>query len=200
MNKSVLFTKRALVSAIAAFQRKKEFSKFNSIFDDVKAGLTTFSIAASDSAARGELVFHEKASCGRCHFTPVDRGEQVFSNFEYFNIGVPPNPFVRAISSDANNMLVGSMFVDIGLGGFTLDPLDDGKFRTPTLRNVEITGPYMHNGVFDSLEAVIDFYDVRDPAQAEVVDNVDNQDIGDLLLTPIEKADLVAFLKTLTDR
>ncbi len=81
-----------------------------------------------------------------------------------------------------------------------MDPLDNGKFRNPTLRNVEITAPYMHNGVFNTLEEVVEFYNSRLASNAEVTANVDNDGIGNLMLTQGQMDDLVAFLKTLTDQ
>jgi cytochrome c peroxidase len=82
------------------------------------------------------------------------------------------------------------------------DSAQDGKFRVPTLRNVAITPPYMHNGVFKTLFSVVAFYNTRDrgawPAP-EVAENVNEEELGDLGLTNQELEDLVAFLKTLTD-
>jgi cytochrome c peroxidase len=82
------------------------------------------------------------------------------------------------------------------------DTDENGKFRTPTLRNIGITAPYMHNGVFDTLAEVIDFYNRRDldGVVPEVNQNVDNGgNIGNLNLTPAEASDLITFLETLTD-
>jgi len=81
---------------------------------------------------------------GKCHSTPEDLGEQLFSNFEYFNIGVPANPAILFLSTDP-------CFIDIGLGEETQDMTDNGKFRTPSLRNIANTAPYMHNSVFTTL-------------------------------------------------
>ena len=82
------------------------------------------------------------------------------------------------------------------------DANQNGKFRTPTLRNVGLTGPYMHNGVFATLEEVVEFYNRRDidGVIAEVSANVDNGgNIGELNLSNSEVQDLVAFLQTLAD-
>jgi len=71
-----------------------------------------------------------------------------------------------------------------------------------SLRNIAVTDPYMHNGVFKTLHEVVDFYNTRDvkswPAP-EVADNVNQDELGDLGLTDEEVNDLVAFLETLTD-
>jgi len=78
----------------------------------------------------------------------------------------------------------------------------NGKFRVPTLRNVAITTPYMHNGVFTDLQAVLDFYNSRntnpDQPPAEVAANGDNR-IGNLGLSQGEIDDVIAFLNALTD-
>jgi cytochrome c peroxidase len=82
------------------------------------------------------------------------------------------------------------------------DTDENGKFRTPTPRNIGITAPYMHNGVFDTLAEVIDFYNRRDldGVVPEVNQNVNNGgNFGNLILTPAEVSDLIAFLETLTD-
>jgi cytochrome c peroxidase len=104
----------------------------------------------------------------------------------------------------------GTDFIDIGLArnpqviadGRALE--NRGKFKTPTLRNVEITGPYMHNGVFTTLKEVVSFYNTRDSdptkwGAPEVAENVNKVHIGDLKLSDAEENALVAFLKTLTD-
>jgi len=82
------------------------------------------------------------------------------------------------------------------------DPQQNGKFRVPTLRNVAITAPYMHNGVFKTLFSVLAFYNTRDVIEwpaPEVTENVNMDELGDLGLSNEELEDLVAFLGTLTD-
>lgn len=101
---------------------------------------------------------------------------------------------------DATATAIDNSFVDKGLGGFTGNPLDDGKFRVPTLRNVALTAPYMLNGVFATFADVVEFYDSRDPAMAEVPATVPMDEIGNLGLSPQQKADLVAFMESLSDR
>ena len=109
------------------------------------------------------------------------------------------NPFY-ALDSQFNSE--GSDFVDLGLGGVLNDANENGKFRVPTLRNIGTTGPYMHNGLFNSLQEVMEFYNTRDTnplqAPAEVNDNLDRR-IGNLQLTEDEINDVIAFLNTLTD-
>jgi len=120
----------------------------------------------------------------------------LFTNFQYFNIGVPGNP-----NNPAN--LANSNFVDLGLGGRLSGSAENGKFKTPTLRNVELTAPYMHNGVFDTLEEVMAFYNIDEKVSATPppeVDNDINADVDFLGLNEPDDVDaLVAFMKTLTD-
>ena len=87
---------------------------------------------------------------------------------------------------------------------------EKGKFKVATLRNIAKTAPYLHNGLFDNLKEVVEFYNERDLdskkplteqrwSQAEVLDNVNDEELGDLKLTPEEVDALVAFMETLTD-
>ena len=181
-----------MVAAIAAFERSDEFSPFSSKFDRVLLGQDTFTAAET----RGRNLFNGPAGCNRCHNTrPVD-GPQVFSDFRYTNIGVPSNP-------DLLTALGNPTFVDNGLGDALGETAQDGKFRTPTLRNVAITAPYMHNGVFDTLQEVMDFYNTR-PDPPEVTNALENPtndpgDIGNLGLDSDDINDIIAFMNTLTD-
>jgi cytochrome c peroxidase len=93
-------------------------------------------------------------NCNLCHqlrVSPV-AADETFTNYEYHNIGVPVNGAVRSMT--------GVTAIDHGLFGHpdVDDPTTDGKFRVPTLRNIAVTGPYMHNGVFEDLRTVMLFY------------------------------------------
>ncbi|MST94255.1 MAG: cytochrome-c peroxidase [Pedosphaera sp.] len=125
--------------------------------------------------------------------------------------GAPPGPpGVCAACHGTDNFVPGPAinnnglefpFVDRGLGGVTGVPQDDGKFKTPSVRNIELTAPYMHDGRFTNLEQVVEFYN------SGVVDNPNlspplrtpGGGVLRLNLTAAQKAALVAFLKTLTD-
>jgi cytochrome c peroxidase len=108
--------------------------------------------------------------------------------------------------------------VDLGLGAVVDKPSEHGKFKVPTLRNVDLTAPYMHNGYFTTLRAVVEFYNDRDvrrrckseatEAEAqqarcwpapEVTANVNRDEMGRLRLNDREIDDIVAFMRTLTD-
>ncbi len=172
----------AIKNALASYIRS--LSDFDSKFDDFMRGNKTFNL---DEIA-GFNLFTGKAKCATCHFIPLTNGT------------VPPN-FVKSESEvlgvpDATN----KMDADLGKFGLTKAAIHRNSFKTPTLRNVELTGPYMHNGVFLSLEEVIDFY--NDGGGNGLGFNLPNQTLPSdkLKLTSVEKKQLIAFMKTLTDK
>jgi len=161
-----------LAAAIAAFESTLETS--DSKFDDWANNKTRLSA----SEERGRQVFlSNKAKCFECHFQ-ID-----FTNDDFKNIG----------------LFNGNNFNDSGRFLITRDKDDLGKFKTPGLRNIAITSPYMHNGIFKTLEEVVDYYN---DVQKVVPDtkNLDPSLSKPLGLTNQQKKDLVAFLKTLTDK
>lgn len=182
--------------AIAAFERTSLFLPFTSKFDAVRNGDDVFTIAEQ----RGMNIFNGKARCNVCH--SIQDEQPVFTNFSYHNLGVQANPDNPFYNLDSSLNPDGTSFVDLGLGGVLNDTNENGKFRVPTLRNITDTAPYMHNGVFNTLREVLDFYNTRDinPLQpaAEVSANKNNR-IGNLGLTDDEIEDLIAFLETLSD-
>ena len=181
--------------AIAAFERTRKLTAFSSKFDAVQRGDAEFSAEEQN----GFEVFMGKGLCVNCHAIAEPN---VFSSFAYFNLGVPANPDNPFLTLNSTINPDGVNFVDLGLGAFLDDPLQNGKFKTPTLRNVARTAPYMHNGVFKNLEDVVDFYNNRDVdgVVPEVAENVaDFANIGELGLTDEESRNLVAFMRTLTD-
>jgi cytochrome c peroxidase len=112
-------------------------------------------------------------------------------------------------------MLAGNP-TDLGLGGFLESDyksqaalIDDGdfaaqygKFKVPTLRNVARSAPYGHNGVFPTLREVVNFHNTRDVAdwpESEAEENMNTRNVGDMVLTPDQVDDVVAFLMSLTD-
>ncbi len=89
---------------------------------------------------------------------------------------------------------------DLGLGAVTGDPSDNGKFKVPSLRNIALTAPYMHDGRFNTLDEVIDFYSTGVHANSpNISPNMEFAADGGVNLTPQEKVELKAFLLTLTD-
>ena len=174
-------TKELAAKAIAQFERT--MLSYNSRFDKIylrEEGIFT------DSESRGFEMFFDKGSqgsgvpdaeCGHCHNEPL------MTTDDYFNNGLDS---------------VGSLteYVDLGRGAVTQDTFDNGKFRAPTLRNIMLTAPYMHDGRFETIEEVIDFYN-----ESPNHNNASNVDalIRPLNLTESQKQDIINFLKTLTD-
>lgn len=161
-----------LAAAFAAFERTLETT--NSRYDD----WSDDKIKLTASEERGRRLFvGSKAKCFDCHFTPDFTGDE-FRNIGLYN---------------------GAELNDAGRYTITGKKTDMGKFKTPGLRNVAVTAPYMHNGMFNTLEEVVDYY--NNPQQfvkgSINIDPLIKQPLG---LTAQEKADLIAFLKTLTDR
>ena len=202
-----------IADAIAAFESTKIFHPFDSKYDLFLNG----DVNLTDQEMRGLALFKgDKAKCSGCHIADLaqDGSHPLFTDFTYDNIGVPKNPDNPFYDLNSTFNPAGQSFVDKGLGAFLkpiLNPKGDksyrdeyGKFRVPTLRNIAITGPYMHNGVFKTLKEVVSFYNTRDTGNWDVpeVNNygtVNTDELGDLGLTEQEVDDIVAFLKTLTD-
>ena len=124
----------------------------------------------------GYAIFNtEKGDCFHCH------GTQMFMDNLFHNNGLDEEPFT-----------------DLGLGKITNDASDNGKFKTPTLRNIEFSAPYMHDGRFRTLEEVVEHYNSGGEYSSTVDPLMKKLGVG-LQLTNQEKQDLVAFLKTLSD-
>ncbi len=165
-------SKENLASALAAFENTLETS--NSKFDDWSNNLRKLS--AEEEAGR-QLFIGDKAKCFSCH-SMEDFTDDGFKNIGLYN---------------------GNALNDAGHFNFKKDSANLGKFKTPGLRNVAVTAPYMHNGMFATLEAVVDYY--NDPSKYVTQPiNIDPSLSQPLGLTEKEKKSLVAFLKTLTDK
>jgi cytochrome c peroxidase len=139
-------------------------------YAEAKAAAATF--AMSESAKRGrDIFFTEKGNCTACHV-----GANL-SDEKYHNLGI------------------GMDKAEPDLGRFVVskDPKDKGAFKTPTVRNVALTAPYMHDGSLATLEEVVEWYDKGGHPNPTLSDK-----IKPLKLTPQEKADLVAFMRACT--
>ncbi|MBU3887475.1 di-heme enzyme [Methylosinus sporium] len=184
-----------IIKAISAFQRG--VVSFDSRYDQYLQG----KIKLTEAEQRGhDLYFGEKAECHHCHGS-VDLDDQ----------------FVHAKTREAETPFHNTGLYDIdgkgaypepnrGLYDVTQDPDDMGKFRAPSLRNIAMTAPYMHDGTVATLEEVIDIYArggrkiETGPAKGDgALNPLKSPLIVKIDLSPQEKADLLAFLKALTD-
>ncbi len=155
----------------------------DSRYDRYLAGEVTL----TESEERGRILFETEynpffpdqsgADCAHCH------GGINFENDQYMNNG---------LDSDAS-------ITDIGREEVTGDPADKAKFKVPSLRNIEMTAPYMHDGRFQTLEEVIDHYNAGIQESATTDPTVLNTKDTGLFLDDQDKQDLINFLKTLTD-
>lgn len=198
----------AIAESIAEFEKTAQFSPFNAKFDAFLQGKEQL----SEMELLGKEVFEdeEKGNCAACHPVPTLKStpqQSLFTDFSYDNLGVPVNTEVRALNGK------GQDFVDNGLFDNPLvnDVNLKGAFKVSSLRNVAVTTPYMHNGIFKDLKTVVHFYNTRDVKDAinpetgmpwrsaEVDETKNTEELGDLKLTEKEEDALVAFLKTLTD-
>lgn len=209
---------RQVAVAIAAYEKSSEVNPYSSKYDyylDNKVKLTTAEL-------HGLQLFEGKAQCSACHPAPE------FTDFSFDNLGLPKNPhnpFYRmppSINPDREawidpglggylQTLPESYFTNLGLPKAGTVTANYGKHKVPTLRNLDLRPTpnfikaYGHNGVFKSLQEIVKFYDERDAmidqglVVPEVAENINNEELGNLGLTDQEEADLVAFLRTLSD-
>lgn len=209
----------AAVNALARYQASDtKFHPFTSKFDAVQDGRASFTAQEQ----RGLAAFNDaqRGNCASCHDSRPAPGlnRALFTNFSYHALGVPRNKS-QATANPA--------FFDLGLCGPQRTDLAGrrdlcGQFRTPSLRNVALSAPYFHNASFATLEDVVAFYATRDldPGRWYPVVNGQVQIYNDLpaiyrtnvqqgapfrrpgqppAITPQDAADIVAFLRTLTD-
>ncbi len=163
--------------AIAQFLRSM-VSSGNAKFDRFFRG----EIGMTEQEIDGYLMFFDlrpgelpDAECGHCHAAPL------FTTNEFFNNGITESP-------DFNG------FPDKGRGAITGDPTDNGKFKVPSLRNIVLSPPYMHDGRFQTLEEVIDHYNSGGKFSPNK-----HPLIAPLGMNEYQKEAILAFLHTLTD-
>ncbi|MBE2894985.1 cytochrome-c peroxidase [Spirabiliibacterium falconis] len=203
----------AMTDAIAAYEMTPEFAPFDSKYDRYLRG--EYELTLLEDLGRTLFFSNNNVKCIECHTLEKreDRKNETFTNYEYHNIGVPSNPELLALNS------LPSDFKDEGLAENPMitDPADRakqrGKFKVPTLRNVAVTGPYMHNGVFNDLRTVVLFYDkYNNPdnkinpetgkpwGKPEVAGTLSVDKLLAKKLTDRKVDALVAFMETLTDK
>lgn len=186
-----------IVKALASFQRaivsaRSPYDRYH--FERNES-------AISESAKRGEMLFHSRPlSCFTCHggfnFSGTVTASRPASGIEFHNIGL----------YNLRGML---SYPESNTGVFELsrDPKDVGKFKPPTLRNIAATGPYMHDGSVETLEAAIDHYAAGGRTIAAGIyagigrDNPNKTStVRGFTISTAERADLIAFLNALTDQ
>ena len=184
-----------------------------------KEELRGFELFMGENNNDGLLEKGEGAMCAACHVAEWIDSEElendvvvpawapegrfvppVFTDFTYDNLGVPKN---TEYPLDPNAP------VDLGLGAIVDDADENGKFKVMTVRNVRLTGPYAHNGLFKRLKDIVHFYNTRDVPGAlrkgadwpdpEYPDTVNSDELGNLGLSDGDEDALVEFMKTLTD-
>jgi cytochrome c peroxidase len=182
-----------VVKALAAFQRTLVAG--DSPFDRYRYGGDPS--ALSDAQFRGLVLFSGRASCTSCHTIGEENALLTDNAFHTIGIGKRAEPrlaerttrLVRLSPAERDRSITSDPEVaDLGRFAVTLKPVDIGRFRTPTLRNVALTPPYMHDGSVPTLAEAVDrelYYRGLESGRP-------------LVLTPREKADLVAFLEALT--
>jgi cytochrome c peroxidase len=202
----------AMADSIASFERTELFAPFNSKYDRYLKGEYTL----TKQEDLGMTLFFSKqfSNCNICHQLNSSQiyKKETFTNYEFHNIGIPVNVALR----EKNRK--GSGFIDHGLleNPAVTDSAHDGKYKVPTLRNIGVTAPYMHNGIFKDLKTVVLFYDKYNSrskkrtinpetgktwAKPEVPETLSLKELktGPALKNNRINA-LVAFMKTLTDK
>ncbi len=203
----------AMTKALAAFERTDTFSTFDSKYDRFLRGEEK--LTDQEELGRVLMSSTQFTNCNTCHELKGPNGlsNGLFTNHKYFNIGVPANKAARAANGSKPDA------VDLGLAqnpAVAGDPAQHGKFKVPTLRNVAVTGPYMHNGVFKDLRTVVLFYvkyKSKKPSRQinpetgkvwdapEVPENIAMTELTAAPALDDKRVDaIVAFLKTLTDK
>ncbi len=173
---------RHIAAAIAFYYSK--FSSYYAPFDKAM----NYDMPLDEKGKKGFNLFMSKAQCATCHFVPFFNGiKPPYVGSEFEVIGAPADTGFAMLSED--------------LGRYEVHPVPEMRnaFRTPTVRNIQFTKPYMHNGVFNTLEQVIDFYD-GGGGQGRGLD-VPNQTLSadSLKLSAEEKEALISFMMSLNE-
>lgn len=185
-----------IANAIAAYERT--LLSGNSPFDRFITGQKT---ALTQAQRRGWTLFKGKAKCIECHSYSLQN--PFFTDFKFHNTGVAVadtalddlvRTFVKSSKDTSGTVLAHAAgFSEIGRFAVTLQEMDIGAFKTPTLRDLELTSPYMHDGSIKTLIDVVQFYNRGGNANRYL-----DRRINALQLTDAEVNDLVEFLRSLT--
>ncbi len=202
----------AIAESIAAFEETPFFSPFDSKYDRYLEG--TYQPTQTEELGMTLFFSEQFSNCNQCHQLkprPSAPGE-TFSNYEYHNIGVPINEKARTRNGSDPDYRDEGLLANPQVN----DPSQAGKFKVPTLRNVAVTAPYMHNGVFQDLRTVVAFYNKFNSKSEKRQINPEtgnrwrepeiDQNLSMELLTHGPALDdkridaLVAFMRMLTDK
>ncbi len=172
-----------IVSAITFYYSKYSYaySNFDNAMDNKES--------LNSNAIKGFNLVMSKAQCATCHFIPAFNGiKPPFVSNEFEVIGIPAHKKLNNLSVDS--------------GRYLINPAKEmlHAFRTPTLRNSAHTKPYMHNGVFDSLEEVIEFYNVGGGSGKKMEVNNQTLSSDSLHLTETEKQNISSFIRSLSEK
>lgn len=198
----------AMTNSISSFEKTELFAPFDSKYDRYLIG--EYELSGREELGLSLFFSNNNTNCSSCHLLKGEgRAGETFTNYEFHNIGTPVNTALRQKNG------LPSTHVDHGL----LDHPDindsqhDGKFKVPTLRNIALTAPYMHNGVFRELRTVMEFYDQYNNSKrkqnpetgtpwkmAEVKKTINIKDLKAKKLTDAKIDAIIAFLKILTDK
>ena len=204
--------------SIAAYESSSAVNAFTSKYDYTFQGMAKL----TKEQQKGFALFQGKGGCKACH--PSGKGA-LFTDFTYDNLGIPKNPENPVYDYDPGYIDLGlGAYLETRSDYASFAAENMGKFKVPTLRNVDLrpsndfVKAYGHNGYFKSLEGIVHFYNTRDvlptcpgdytEAQAmtancwpapEFAGTVNREELGNLGLSSEEEADIVAFLKTLSD-
>ncbi len=205
---AVLPAFQGFANALQAFENTEQFATYDSKYDRFLKG--EYDLTVLEDLGRTLFFSNNNVNCNSCHMLKTeDSPKEPFTNHQYRNIGVPSNAQLIALGHIQED------FIDHGLlENPAVDDLKyDGKFKNPSLRNVAVTAPYMHNGVFKELRTVMEFYDHYNNTERtinpetgkpwrspEVPTTVDKEDLKAQALTDRKIDALVAFMKTLTDK
>ena len=182
----VSITVYTIANAVASYVRS--LSGFGSRFDLYMRGDST---KLNISEKKGFNLFMGKAKCATCHHPPLFNGllPPEFEETESEVLGVPE-------TTDTLNAKLDS---DLGKYLFTRSAIHKYSFKTPTIRNIELTAPYMHNGVFKTLEEVMDFYNKGGGKGLKIAPGNQTLPFDKLNLSKKEQTDIINFMKSLTD-
>lgn len=174
--------KNNIIKSMAQFIRTI-ISSGNSELDTKLIAPNNPSLLSASEYNGYQLFVSARGDCFHCHFTSPLTSDNLFHNSGL---------------EDSDTSFFG--FKDLGRGGVTKDSIDNGKFKTPTLRNIAMTGPYMHDGSLQTLKDVIDFYSDSVKWSPTLDPKMIHAGNIRLRLTSSEKADLLAFMNTMSEK